>query len=96
MTIYRKTFNEEYNFSFHIPKKDQCNICVSYNRALSDGTVTEDEKKRYNEHQQMKMRARDEKNKDKAQSKVSQDTFVATFDLQTVLQTPCSLAKYIT
>ncbi|MEW8545291.1 MAG: hypothetical protein AB2693_17350 [Candidatus Thiodiazotropha sp.] len=31
--IYRKVFNEEYNFSFHLPKKDQCNICNKYHQA---------------------------------------------------------------
>lgn len=61
ITIYRKVFNEEYNFSFHVPKKDQCSICVSYNRGTADGSITEEEKKKYYQHQQMKMRARGEK-----------------------------------
>lgn len=93
LPIYQKTFNEEYNFSFHVPKKDQCNICVSYNRGVSDGSITEDEKIKYNEHQQMKMRAREEKKKDKEHATISKDTSVATFDLQAVLQTPCSIVE---
>jgi hypothetical protein len=95
LPIYQKTFNEEYNFSFHVPKKDQCNICVSYNRGVSNGSITEDEKIKYNEHQQMKMRAREEKKKDKEHAKISKDTFVATSDLQAVLQTSCSIVSQI-
>ena len=95
LPIYRKTFNEEYNFSFHVPKKDQCNICVSYNRGVSDGSITENEKIKYNEHQQMKMRAREEKKKDKEHAKISKDIFKATSDLQAVLQTPCSIVSQI-
>jgi hypothetical protein len=43
----------------------------------------------------MKMRAREEKKKDKEHAKISKDTFVATFDLQAVLQTPCSIVSQI-
>jgi hypothetical protein len=46
-----------------------------------------------NEHQQMKMRAREEKKKDKEHAKIWKDTFVATSDLQAVLQTPCSIVS---
>ena len=95
LPIYRKTFNEEYNFSFHVPKKNQCNICVNYNRVVSDRSITQDEKIKYNKHQQMKMRARKEKKKDKEHAKISNDTFVATFDLQAVLHTPRSIVSQI-
>jgi hypothetical protein len=43
----------------------------------------------------MKMRAREEKKKDKEHAKISKDTFKATFDLQAVLQTPCSIVSQI-
>ena len=59
--IYRKIFNEEYNFSFHLPKKDQCNICVKYNKGVLEKTVNDNDKKTYDEHQRKKMRARKEK-----------------------------------
>lgn len=54
-----ESFNEEYDFSFHVPKNDQCSICVSYNRG------TETEQKKYYQPQQMKMRPREEEIKDK-------------------------------
>nr|CAH7755077.1 unnamed protein product [Callosobruchus chinensis] len=31
--LYHKIFNEEYNISFFTPKKDQCELCVSYQNA---------------------------------------------------------------
>ena len=70
-------------------------MCVSYNRATADGSNTEKEKKKYYQHQQMKMRAREQKKKDKDKAKTTKDTFVATFDLQAVLQIPCSLGSQI-
>ncbi len=39
--IYRRIFNEEYNMSFHVPKKDQCTLCNKYHSAKSDGTLDE-------------------------------------------------------
>lgn len=28
--LYSKIFNEEYNLSFYVPKKDQCELCLEY------------------------------------------------------------------
>ncbi|CAC5362185.1 unnamed protein product [Mytilus coruscus] len=93
--IYRKIFNEEYNFSFHIPKKDQCNICVNYQKETSIGTLTPEKKYIYDKHITEKIRARQEKKADKDHAKENLDTMVATFDLQAVLQIPCSLVSQI-
>ena len=30
ISTYRRIFDNEYNFSFQKPKKDQCNLCVAY------------------------------------------------------------------
>ena len=64
-SIYRKVFNEEYNFSFHVPKKDQCGICISYHQAKDEGNLTPQLKEAYNKHQERKIRAREEKKRDK-------------------------------
>ncbi|KAK3107527.1 hypothetical protein FSP39_016707 [Pinctada imbricata] len=93
--IYRRIFNEEYNFSFHKPKKDQCSLCVSYHTAVHNKTASEKEKEDYEKHQDRKKRAREEKQKDKDIAKSRDDTFVATFDLQAVLSTPCSLVSQL-
>ncbi|XP_062577208.1 uncharacterized protein LOC134239069 [Saccostrea cucullata] len=93
--IYRRIFNEEYNFSFHIPKKDQCSLCVNYHKSVSSNTTTEKEKENFEKHQERKKRAREEKQKDKTTAKSRNDTFAATFDLQAVLHTPCSLVSQL-
>ena len=39
LSMYRHIFNHEYNFSFHVPKKDQCNLCTKYHRSMADGSA---------------------------------------------------------
>ncbi|CAC5414853.1 unnamed protein product [Mytilus coruscus] len=91
----RKSSNRRYlGAELNIPRMYQLYLDY-YKEGISDTSISEDEKKRYYEHQQMKMRAREEKKKDKDKSKTTNDTFVATFDLQAVLQTPCSLVSQI-
>ena len=91
--MYRKVFNEEFNLSFHVPKKDQCNLCTQYHTAEDDGTLTEDLKQKYNQHQERKVIARQEKANDKVKSKENSKIHTCTFDLQSVLYTPCSLVS---
>lgn len=73
--VYRKVFNEEYNFSFHIPKKDQCSLCVRYYRDKDNGSLSPEMKEDFEQHQQRKVRAREEKKKDKEMAKNSKDFF---------------------
>ena len=47
----------------------------------------------YEEHQKRKVEAREEKDKDKQRDKENKNYYVATFDLQAVLTTPCSLVS---
>lgn len=47
LSMYRKVFNNEYNFSFHVPKKDQCNLCTKYHRSVADGSVTQELEQQY-------------------------------------------------
>jgi len=88
---YRKTFCENYNLSFHKPKKDQCSTCTLYYQQKESGDVDEETESDYNRHQQMKEWAREEKIKDKERAKHQKDFHVSTFDLEAVLSTPCSL-----
>lgn len=74
--VYRKVFNEEYNFSFHIPKKDQCSLCVKYYRDKDNGSLSPEMKEDFEQHQQRKVRAREEKKKDKEMAKNSKDFFL--------------------
>ena len=92
-SMYRKIFCENYNLSFFKPKKDQCSFCTLYDRRKAAGTVNETLQKEYDEHQVQKERAREEKTKDKERAKTDKSVYVATFDLQAVLTTPCSLVS---
>ena len=76
-----------------MPKKDQCNTCTKNYQLLKEGTVTEAMKTEYEKHQARKVRARKEKDEDKTTSKNTKNMFVCTFDLQSVLYTPCSLVS---
>lgn len=82
--MYSKIFNEEFNISFFVPKKDRCELCVSYENA--DGSGKEKLYEKYTSHLEEKNLSRLEKDIDK--SKVSADYIVAVYDLQAVLQTP--------
>ena len=87
--VYRNVFTTEFNLSFFVPKKDQCVICDQYKRentAASDDTT-------YQEHQERKRLAREEKNKDKQRAKTEASFTSATFDLQAILSTPCGLVS---
>ena len=92
-SLYRKIFNEEYNYSFHVPKKDQCNLCTKYNRSVADGSITQELTEQYEKHQARKETARKEKERDKQLAKMHSNIYAATFDLQAVLYTPCSLVS---
>lgn len=77
--VSRKIFNEIYNktnFSVYHPKKDQCDICCSYQTK----NIGEDE---WNEHIKDKDRSREEKNRDKEKAKLN-EIIVFTMDLQAV------------
>ena len=69
-SVYRKVFNEEYNFSFHVPNKDQCGLCISYHQAKDEGNLTPVLKEEYENHQERKVKAREEKKRDKELAKV--------------------------
>ena len=90
---YRKIFCENYNLSFFKPKKDQCTICSCYEVKKEAGSLTEKEKEAFDAHMKCKEMCRDEKRKDKARALSDSTFYSATFDLEKVLQTPCSLVS---
>lgn len=91
--VYRRIFNEEYNISFHVPKKDQCNFCNKHDSAKADGTLDDKSKEEYKMHQQRKVVAREQKFKDSNIARQNNKGHTCTFDLQSVLYTPCSLVN---
>ena len=83
--VYRRIFGNDFNLSFFVPKKDQCNICVKYTSSSERPQLEE----AYQTHVMSKNRAQQEKSADKALSTVDPIQYhVVTFDLQSVLQLP--------
>ena len=89
--VYRKIFCENYNYSFHKPKKDQCSVCNLYEQHKLNNTLDNDMEKKYQDHQRLKELARKEKEIDKKKCKEDKTFHACTFDLEAVLSTPCSL-----
>ena len=63
--IYRKIFCNDYNISFHVPKKDQCLQCEQFKQRQSSGETTDEDIKANEDHLERKNRAREEKLTDK-------------------------------
>lgn len=84
LVMFTKIFNEEYNIGFFVPKKDQCDLCVSFQNA--EGSEKESLSEKFNSHQKEKQLSRKEKEADK--NKVGPSYIVAVYDLQAVLPTP--------
>ncbi|CAG5016528.1 unnamed protein product [Parnassius apollo] len=61
--MYAKIFNYEFNISFFTPKKDRCELCVSYENAT--GSAKEELQEKYMLHQEEKDLSRIEKESDK-------------------------------
>lgn len=90
LNVYRDIFCNEYNLSFHKPKKDQCLLCNVYNEKKLRGETTEQDEKEYSDHQASKQSSRNEQTKGKARAKTDKTFVAATFDLEAVLPTPRS------
>lgn len=80
--MYFNIFKEEFNISFHVPKKDQCDFCNGfYNSSEEEKKNLQDQ---YNLHIEEKELSRQEKEVDKR----SVDKVTAVFDLQAALPCP--------
>jgi len=82
-SYYTTIFNQEFNISFHRPKKDLCMTCESYKNANDDDKVVEEDK--YRKHQEEKTLSRKEKDADIL---LDDNVVVCCFDLQAVLISP--------
>lgn len=81
---YRKIFKNDFNISFFVPKKDQCDLCTSYK--IAEESVKKEIEENYTRHIQEKEESREEKRKDK--ELVSDTYIVACYDLQAVMTIP--------
>ena len=85
---YRKIFGTEYNIGFHHPRKDQCLQCETFKNAKKHKKL--DLQANYNEHIKRKEDAQRRKKQDKEDAAKDHHFVTATFNLQSVLQLPCS------
>jgi hypothetical protein len=79
--MFNRIFNTDFNISFFIPKKDQCDFCERMKNCVDDEKKKEIEE-RYNAHLQEKELSRQEKDVDKVKPNV------ACYDLQAVMPLP--------
>ncbi|CAG9814709.1 unnamed protein product [Phaedon cochleariae] len=86
--VYRKIFCSEYNLGFHRPKKDSCATCEKYKQVENE--KKQEMKEEYDRHIKNKEVARKKKESDKKRSETDISFKSVTFDLQSVLYTPCS------
>ncbi|KAL4717613.1 hypothetical protein ACJJTC_000762 [Scirpophaga incertulas] len=86
---YRRIFCNNYNYSFFVPKKDQCLVCSKYIKAKPEEQLGM--KKDYDEHIARKEVCNNEKQKDKERASKEKYFRCLTFDLQAVLQIPSGL-----
>lgn len=84
---YRDIVNKNINLGFHVPKKDQCDVCQVYKNLPRP--VTEEQLNTYNTHMRNKTIARELKNKDKESTIKSKDVLTAVYDFQKVHGMPC-------
>ena len=84
-SAYRNIFNNHYNVSFHRAKKDLCASCEKY-RNMSH--LSEEDKAKREAHISDSKLAQQQKADDR--EKAGKDFRSVTFDLQSVLSTPCS------
>lgn len=80
MKLFKRLF-DDMNLSLYQPKKDQCDICCSY----ESNNISDEE---YNEHIVRKDAARNEKCLDKEAATHNESLKVITVDLQAVLLSP--------
>jgi len=86
--VYRQVFCDEYNLSFHQPKKDACLKCQQYENATHEERSSLQDM--FDQHIKRKDQARQAKNEDKARAATNNSDYLAvTADLQSVLITPC-------
>lgn len=87
---YKRIFGKDYNLSFFKPKKDLCQICEKNKNKPVTADYQQENDESYLSHLRRKEDCYAEKKKDKERA-IREETFCSvTFDLQSVLQIPCS------
>jgi len=77
LSIYRRTFDHEYNIGFHHPIKDQCDFCISFKHAPVEQRVSMTDT--IETHLVNKRRVREEKDRDKNKAKTKKRSSLCMF-----------------
>lgn len=83
-SYYLNIFNKRFNIGFFQPKKDQCDLCLSYDNAI--GHSKDQIKEAYDLHLKEKQLSREAKKMDKSQ--IGDNKKLIIYDLQAVMQAP--------
>jgi hypothetical protein len=84
LSMYRKIFVSNFNYGFHVPKKDQCEKCYTFMLKKTEQTSTDEEKRIYEDHVFEKTKMRESRNADRQ----DKSKHVLTFDLENVITCP--------
>jgi hypothetical protein len=82
LSMYRKIFVSNFNYGFHVPKKDQCEKCYTFMLKKTEQTSTDEEKRIYEDHVFEKTKMRESINADRQ----DKSKHVLTFDLENALE----------
>lgn len=88
--LYRNIFKNEFNISFHKPRKDICDTCYVFNHSTVEEKEISNES--YQKHMDRKSVARKMKNDAKIKAVAGECTLIE-FDLEAVCYTPATNAK---
>lgn len=88
LPLYQKIFCQNYNISFHVPKKDKCSNCCKFANTPSTDPEYEKVKEEHESHIRRKDLCRAAMHRDVEAAKSDSTLLVATMDLQSVLQIP--------
>ena len=89
--LYRKIFNEEFNFGFGFPRSDTCEQCDSLKISIDSAKTDEDREQLQTElanHHNKASQGYQSLRTDTTNSKDDADSIVLTFDLQQTLPVP--------
>lgn len=83
---YKHIFTSEFNYSFHRPKKDQCDYCAQFQNKSEDEKLRSQNE--YKLHIIRKQEARDHKLNDKEKAKIDIGFRSYTMDMEKILLSP--------
>ncbi|KAI8430307.1 LOW QUALITY PROTEIN: hypothetical protein MSG28_000617 [Choristoneura fumiferana] len=79
----RNIFSNDFNFGFHVTKKDKCGKCVSYNEMMKENTLDEKSRREKEKHDVEKKRQMKDLSFTRTKDR---STLCVSFDMQKSIQ----------